>query len=93
MKHIIITIALSLITVMYCTAQGKTKTISLPPSFEEKNSIEEIDHISVYPPSAQLIAEEDAEDEKNGTFLKIARLIPVNTFISSVFINGLILCI
>ena len=83
MKHIIITIALSLLTVMYCAAQGKAKVSSLPPSFGEKPSTEEIDHISVYPPSAQLIAEETAENEKNGTFYKIGILVPINATVKT----------
>ncbi len=59
-------------------AQSKTATKLLPPSFKQELFIAEIDHIQVYPPSAEIIAAEDAEDEKNGTFLKVARLIPVN---------------
>lgn len=77
MRHFIITLALLFATAL-CLAQNKTKTITLPPSFRFEAAIDEIDHIFVYPPSAQLIAEEDAEDEKNGTFLKISRLMPVN---------------
>ena len=63
---------------IFCTAQTKTKTVQLPPSFYNKAN-EEVDHIQVYPPSAQSIYDEEAEDQKNGTFLKVARLLPVNT--------------
>lgn len=67
---------------IFCSAQTKTKTIQLPPSFYNKAS-EEVDHIQVYPPSAQSIYEEEAEDQKNGTFLKVARLMPVNTTVKN----------
>ena len=81
MKQTFAIIVLMLASI-FCFAQTKTKTVQLPPSFYNKAS-EEIDHIQVYPPSAELIAAEDAEDEKNGTFLKIARLIPVNTTVKN----------
>ena len=71
-----------MLAAIFCFAQNSTKQRQLPPSFTHKAS-SEIDHISVYPPSAQMIAEEDAEDEKNGTFLKVARLIPVNTTVKN----------
>ena len=82
MKKTISTIALVLV-VLLGFAQNKSKQMSLPPSFTHKTSNEVIDHIKVYPPSAEMIATEDAEDEKNGTFLKIARLMPVNTTIKN----------
>lgn len=82
MRKTILTIALAFLAIM-CFAQNKANKASLPPSFTHKEISMDIDHISVYPPSAALIAEEDAEDEKNGTFLKIARLIPVNTTINN----------
>ena len=82
MKKTISTSALVLV-VLLGFAQNKSKQMSLPPSFTHKTSNEVIDHIKVYPPSAEMIATEDAEDEKNGTFLKIARLMPVNTTIKN----------
>ncbi|MBR5983992.1 MAG: T9SS type A sorting domain-containing protein [Bacteroidales bacterium] len=82
MKKTISIIALVLV-VLLGFAQNKSKQMTLPPSFMHKTSNEVIDHIKVYPPSAEMIAAEDAEDEKNGTFLKIARLLPVNTTIKN----------
>ena len=82
MRKTISTIALVL-AVLLGFAQNKYKQISFPPSFTNNTTSEELDHIYVYPPSAKLIAEEDAEDEKNGTLLKIARLIPVNTTVKN----------
>ncbi len=67
---------------IFCFAQAKTKTVQLPPSFYNKAS-EEVDHIQVNPPSAQLIAEDIAESDKNGTFYKVARLVPVNTTVKN----------
>ncbi|MBO7570873.1 MAG: T9SS type A sorting domain-containing protein [Bacteroidales bacterium] len=81
MKQTFVIIVIMFASVL-CMAQTRTKTVQLPPSFNYQAS-EEIDHIHVYPPSAELIAEEDAEDEKNGTFLKIARLMPVNTTVKN----------
>ncbi len=82
MKKTISTIALVLV-VLLGFAQSNTKTIPLPPSFTHKATSEEIDHIYVNPPSAEFIAEEIAETEKNGTFYKIATLIPVNTTVKN----------
>lgn len=81
MKHLILIIAFALTTIA-CFAQQKAKRQLLPPSFKYQTNIE-IDHIVVYPPSANLIAIEDADDEKNGTYIKIARLVPVNTTIEN----------
>ena len=78
MKKTILTITLAL-AVLLGFAQSNTKSVPLPPSFIHKPTSEEIDHIYVNPPSAEFIAEEIAETEKNGTFYKIATLIPVNT--------------
>ena len=78
-----ITTLIALIVLSLCSfAQTKSKTITLPPSFTQKADTE-IDHISIYPPSAQLIAEEMAENEKNGTFIKISRLLPVNSSVKN----------
>lgn len=77
MKHIIVTIALIFVT-MLCIAQSNSRRNILPPSFSHKEVSEDVDHIDIYPPSAQLIAEEIAETEKNGTFYKVANLIPIN---------------
>ena len=82
MKKTYAIIIVIMLASLACIAQTKTKTIQLPPSFYSKTN-GEIDHIYVYPPSAQLIAEEDAVDEKNGTFMKIGRLIPVNTTVKN----------
>ncbi len=82
MRHSILTIAL-LLTFTVCFAQQKTVRQMMPPSFEYDLNIEDVDHINVYPPSAELIAAEDAEDEKNGTYIKIARLITVNSSVKN----------
>ncbi len=82
MRHFIITLALLFVTTL-CVAQNKTKTIQLPPSFKSETINDEIDHIYVYPPSAQLIADDIAESDKNGTFYKVAILVPVNTTIKN----------
>jgi len=55
----------------------------LPVSFEQNLSLEQVDHISLYPPSMELIRSEDAEDEKNGTMMKVARLIPFNANVNN----------
>lgn len=64
-------------------AVSQVNTGIMPDSFKDKLSEINIDHISVTPPSLSLIAAEDAQDEKNGTMMKIARLIPVNVNISN----------
>ena len=69
MKQTIVTIVILLVTLL-CAAQKNDKRILLPPSFTNGTTTE-VDHISVYPPSAQLIAEEIEETEKNGTFYKV----------------------
>ena len=55
----------------------------LPVSFEQNLSLEQVDHINLYPPSMELIRSEDAEDEKNGTMMKVARLIPFNANVNN----------
>ncbi|MBO7653236.1 MAG: BACON domain-containing protein, partial [Bacteroidales bacterium] len=81
MKQTFAIIVLMLASI-FCFAQTKAKTVQLPPSFYNQAS-EEVDHIQVYPPSAQLIAEDIAESDKNGTFYKVARLVPVNTTVKN----------
>lgn len=76
MKRTIVTIVILLVTLL-CVAQKNDKRNLLPPSFKNGTTTE-IDHISVYPPSAKLIAEEIEETEKNGTFYKVGILVPVN---------------
>ncbi len=81
MKQTIVTIVILLVTLL-CAAQKNDKRILLPPSFTNGTTTE-VDHISVYPPSAQLIAEEIEETEKNGTFYKVSILVPVNTTVKN----------
>ncbi len=81
MKQTIVTIVIMLVTLL-CVAQKSDKRNLLPPSFKN-GTITEVDHISVYPPSAQLIAEEIEETEKNGTFYKIGILVPVNATVKN----------
>ena len=81
MKRTIVTIVILLVTLL-CVAQKNDKRNLLPPSFKNGTTTE-IDHISVCPPSAQLIAEDIAESDKNGTFYKVARLVPVNTTVKN----------
>ena len=59
MKRTIVTIVILLVTLL-CVAQKNDKRNLLPPSFKNGTTTE-VDHISVYPPSAQLIAEEIEE--------------------------------
>ena len=63
--------------------QSQINTGILPDSFKDKLSEENIDRIYVIPPSIDLMNAEDAEDEKNGTMYKIARLIPVEIDITN----------
>ncbi len=49
----------------------------LPPSFTNKSVVEEYDLIQLQRPDLKSILEEDDFDEKNGTFKKNARLLPV----------------
>ena len=81
MKRTIVTIVILLVTLL-CVAQKNDKRNLLPPSFKNGTTAE-IDHISVCPPSAPLIAEDIAESDKNGTFYKVARLVPVNTTVKN----------
>ena len=81
MKRTIVTIVILLVTLL-CVAQKNDKRNLLPPSFKNGTTTE-IDHISVYPPSAKLIAEEIEETEKNGTFYKVGILVPVNTTVKN----------
>jgi PKD repeat protein len=46
--------------------------------YAQSNSFEEIDHIKLFPPNMELIKAEDFEFEKNGTMMKIGRLLPTN---------------
>ena len=55
----------------------------LPQSFEHNLSLQEVDHINLYPPNMELIRSEDAIDEKNGEMMKVARLIPFNANIDN----------
>ena len=55
---------------------AQINTGALPASFKHNLSFEQVDHISLYPPNMELIRSEDAEAEKNGTMMKVARLIP-----------------
>jgi PKD repeat protein len=56
----------------------------LPPSFESNILVKhEIDHIFLPAPNMQKIAEEDIQDEKNGTYMKVARLLPVDITIEN----------
>lgn len=55
---------------------AQINTGALPASFKHNLSFEQVDHISLYPPNMELIRSEEAEAEKNGTMMKVARLIP-----------------
>lgn len=57
---------------------GQINTGIMPDSFKDKLSQDNIDHIIINPPSMSLIESEDAQDEKNGTMYKVARLLPVD---------------
>jgi len=81
MKQIFVTIVILLVTIL-CAAQKNEKRNIIPPSFTNETKTE-VDHISLYPPSAQLIAEEIAEDGKDGTFYKVSRLLPVKTTVKN----------
>ncbi|MBO4613808.1 MAG: T9SS type A sorting domain-containing protein [Bacteroidales bacterium] len=82
MKHFIVTLALIFAT-LFSIAQSNSNRNILPPSFTHKEVSEDVDHVDIYPPSAQFIAEEIAETEKNGTFYKVATLIPLNATVKN----------
>ncbi len=65
-------------------AFSQENTGILPPSFNNEITIKhEADHIIVPAPDMEKIIKEDLQDEKNGTLMKIARLLPVHITIEN----------
>ena len=65
-------------------ARTQINTGIFPESFYNKTvNFEEIDHITINPPNMEKIIEEDLIDEKNGTMMKIARLLPIDINLSN----------
>jgi len=74
---------LSLLFLTSASAFSQINTGEMPESFKDNLSQENVDHIFLTPPSMELIIAEDLQDEKNGTMMKIARLIPVGVSINN----------
>ncbi|MDD3687562.1 MAG: choice-of-anchor J domain-containing protein, partial [Bacteroidales bacterium] len=62
---------------------AQINTGALPYCLKNNISAENVDHLRINPPSMIDIQAEDAEDEKNGQMMKVARLLPVNTSIEN----------
>lgn len=77
MKHVF-TFVLAIICVSSVFSQKISTSQTFPPSYKQNLSIEQVDHVRVLPPSQQLIDEEISINEKDGSFLRIAILQPVN---------------
>lgn len=74
-----VTILVTFLLLKIFSVNSQINTGVLPDSFTKQIvNMEQIDRISVTPPDMELIKKEDLQDEKNGTMMKIARLVAID---------------
>jgi hypothetical protein len=78
-----LTLATFLILAGFSHLSAQINTGILPYCLKNNISADHVDHLRITPPSMVDIQAEDAEDEKNGQMMKVARLLPVNVNIEN----------
>lgn len=82
-KFYALTLAALFILISLSNLSAQINTGKLPYCVKNNISADNVDHLQINPPSMIDIQAEDAEDEKNGQMMKVARLLPVNASIEN----------